>query len=89
MEYIQHHFLGRANIDLGAITRKDSESSENTSSDEDNFSKSEEDTVLSNNALSADSVSSDHNDGYNEENKHIAGQLFIVTRSGRTATIHK
>lgn len=35
VKYIQHHFLGRNNIDHAPITRKDSGSSENTSSGED------------------------------------------------------
>ena len=77
MKYIQHHFLGRTNIDLAPITRKDSESSENMLSHEDNDSESEEDIVLNSSALSADSSLSDDNDGYDEENEYTAEQLFI------------
>ena len=55
---MQHHFSGRTNIDPASITRKDSENSENASSDEDNVSESEEDFVLKGNALSTDSSSS-------------------------------
>ena len=54
--YVQHHFLGRTSIEPAPITRKDSRSSESTSFDEDNFSKSEEDIVLNDNAFSTDKV---------------------------------
>ena len=70
------------------ITRKDSESSENTLSDEENGSESEEDIVLNGNALSTDSSFSDNNDGYDEENEHTAEQLSTVTRSHRTAILY-
>ena len=46
MKYIQHHFLERTKINPASITRKDSESPENTSSDEGNISASKEDIVL-------------------------------------------
>ena len=69
VKYIQGSYLGRTNIDPGNITRGGSENSENTSSDEDNVSKSEEDIVLNNNALSSDS-SSWHD--VDEENEHTA-----------------
>ena len=70
MKYIQHNFYGRTNIDHAPIARKDSESSEIISVDEGNFSESKEDVVLSDNALSTDSSSSNNNDGYDEENEH-------------------
>ena len=89
MKYIQHHFLGRTNNDPATITRKDSESSENTSSDEDSVSESGEDILLNNNTLSTDSNSLDDNDGYDEENEHTTERLFTVTRSGRTTTTYK
>ena len=46
MKYKQHHFSESNSIDPAPITRKDSESSENTSSDEENGSESEEGIVL-------------------------------------------
>ena len=55
MRYIQHHFLETTNIDHAPITRKDSESSENTSSGEDNVSESEEDILITGKAISTDS----------------------------------
>ena len=55
MRYIQHHFLETTNIDHAPITRKDSESSENTSSVEDNVSESEEDILITGKAISTDS----------------------------------
>ena len=55
MKYIQHHSSGRTNVDPAPITRKDSESSENTLSDQDIASESEEDIVLNDRALSKDS----------------------------------
>ena len=54
--YVQHPFLGTTSIEPAPITRKDSQSSESTSFDEDNFSKSEEDIVLNDNAFSTDKV---------------------------------
>ena len=46
---MQGHFLRGTNIDPPSITRKDSESSENTSPDEGNNSESEEDIILNGN----------------------------------------
>ena len=46
VKYKQHHFSESNSIDPAPITRKDSESSDNTSSDEENGSESEEGIVL-------------------------------------------
>ena len=78
---MQGHFLRGTNIDPPSVTRKDSESSENTSPDKGNNSESEEDILLNGNVLSTDSSSSE--DGYTAE------QLFTVTRSTRTTTTYK
>ena len=58
MRYIQQHSLGEAEKVSGSITRKDSRSYENKSSNE-NVSKREEDIVLNDNTHSVDSTSSD------------------------------
>ena len=70
------HFFGSTNTDATIVTRKDSESSENTSPGEDNVSESEEYIVLNDNTNSTDSSLSDDNDGYNEQNENTAEQLF-------------
>ena len=70
------HFLGRTYIDPAPILRKESESFENQSYNEDNVYKSEEDILLNDNALSTDSSSSDDNESYDEENKHNDEQLL-------------
>ena len=59
MRYIQQHSLGEAEKVSGSITRKDSRSYENKSSNENNVSKREEDIVLNDNTHSVDSTSSD------------------------------
>ena len=46
VKQIHHHFLGRTNTGPAPITRKDWESSENASSEEDNVSESEEDIMI-------------------------------------------
>ena len=85
MRYIQHHFSERTNIDPAPITMKDSESSENISSGEDNVSESEEDILITGKAISTDSSFTYDNDGYDEVNGHTTEKCFTVTRSGTTA----
>ena len=85
---MQHHFSGRTNIDLASIIRKDSENSQNTSSDEDNVSESEEDIVLKGNPLSTDSSSSMKKIN-EEENEYTTEHLFAVTCLGRRNLLWK
>ena len=100
MRYITPLFR-RTNIDPAPIKRKDSESSENISSGENNVSENEEDIVLTGNALSTDTSLSDDNDGYDEKNGHTTGNVFYcnpfryngnnvrTSRSGTTATTYE